>query len=226
MDQFRELWRTKGTKASIDSQRAWTRRGTFFLNGLHEAALSVNRQDDLVDIRNDDEKEEEKSPAYVKRKVLHIMATECRLNRALHGSHAMIQSELEWFGSSLPHWAVLIVLAFFGVPQKWLSSGHAHDMVDLAFLLPSSTTIIGSPFSSPQSTKFRPTVPLPSFEGCGHNNQCLGYPAAPTSPLSRGMWARNIARRRDLGGDLGGREIPGGTQEMGGPTSAFRNEPR
>ena len=121
MDQLRELWRTEGTKASIDSQRAWTQRGTFFLNRLREAVPSVNRYDDLVDIRYEDEKEEEKSPAYVKRKVLHIMATECRLNHALHGSHAMIQSEMEWFGSSLPHWAVLIILAFFGVPQKWLS---------------------------------------------------------------------------------------------------------
>lgn len=116
MDQFRKLWRTD-TRVSIDSQRAWTRRATFFLNRLHEAAPSVNRYDDLVDIRN----EEEKSPAYVKQKLLHIMATECRLNHALHRSHAMIHSELEWFGSSLPHWTVLIVLAFFGVPQKWLS---------------------------------------------------------------------------------------------------------
>jgi len=116
MDQFQELWRTEGTKPSIDNQRAWTRRGTFFLNGLHEAA-PVNRYNGPVDTRNEDEKE--KSPANIKRKILHIMTAECRLNHALHGSHTMIQSELE--GSSLPHWAVLIVLAFFGVPQTWLS---------------------------------------------------------------------------------------------------------
>jgi len=61
-------------------------------------------------------------------------------------------------------------------------------------------------------------LPLPSLEGCGHNKQCLKYSAAPAPPLPRGMWVVQYCSLKELGG----REIPGGTQEMGGPTGALQ----
>ena len=49
------------------------------------------------------------------------MTTECHLNMALHGTHAIIRSDLEWFGPSLPHVSILTVLEFLGIPKNWLS---------------------------------------------------------------------------------------------------------
>ena len=48
------------------------------------------------------------------------MTTECYLNTALHGTHAMVCSDLEWFGPSLPHTSILTVLEFFGMSKTWL----------------------------------------------------------------------------------------------------------
>jgi len=59
-------------------------------------------------------------PAELKQKLLHIMTTECYLNTALHGTHATVCSDLEWFGPSLPHASILTVLEFFGMSKTWL----------------------------------------------------------------------------------------------------------
>ena len=48
------------------------------------------------------------------------MTAECYLNTALHGTHAMVCSDLEWFGPSLPHTSILTVLEFFGMTKTWL----------------------------------------------------------------------------------------------------------
>ncbi len=55
-----------------------------------------------------------------KQKLLHSLATECQLNTKLHNKHAVICSDFEWFGPSLPHASILTVLEFFGVTTEWL----------------------------------------------------------------------------------------------------------
>jgi len=64
--------------------------------------------------------------------------------------------------------------------------------------------------------------PLPSIEGCGLKFKCHNSPqkwGRPTAapPLSKGMWAVFLM----LNGWIGEWEIQGGTQEVGGPTSAY-----
>ena len=112
--------------SSIDSIRNTTRRDNFFLAQLQDHASNPNPYDDLVDAperkrgKRGTTKVATVGPAEVKQKLLHIMTTDCYLNTALHGTHAMICSDLEWFGPSLPHTSILTVLEFFGMTKTWL----------------------------------------------------------------------------------------------------------
>jgi hypothetical protein len=63
---------------------------------------------------------EAKSPVETKQKLLRLLATECQLNTKLYNKHAVIRSNFEWFGVSLPHASILTVLEFFGVTTEWL----------------------------------------------------------------------------------------------------------
>ena len=54
-------------------------------------------------------------PMETKQKLLHLMATVCQLAKTLHGKHAVVCSNFEWFGPFLPHATILTVLEFFGV---------------------------------------------------------------------------------------------------------------
>jgi hypothetical protein len=85
---------------------------------LHEHASNPAVYDDLVDAP--EIQKNESSPAVIKRELLHIMTTECYLNQAVHGSHATVRSDLEWFGPSLPHTSILTVFEFMGMSNTWL----------------------------------------------------------------------------------------------------------
>ncbi|KAG6916815.1 hypothetical protein DXG01_005197 [Tephrocybe rancida] len=103
---------------SIHQRRRMDRLESFFLGQLSSSASNPSTYDDLLDTPDT---ESANSPAANKQKLLRIMATEAQLNSALHGSHAVVRSDLEWFGPSLPHQSILTVLRFFGVSEKWCS---------------------------------------------------------------------------------------------------------
>ena len=135
--KLREQWKNQlrgdDGESSIESIRNNTRRDHFFLAQLQDQASNPNPYHDNDD--NNPERTRGKrgkrsatqpkvvaaSPTEVKQKLLHIMTTECYLNTALHGTHAMVCSDLEWFGPSLPHTSILTVLEFFGMSKTWLN---------------------------------------------------------------------------------------------------------
>ena len=82
------------------------------------------------------------------------MTTECYLNTALHGTHAMVCSDLEWFGPSLPHTSILTVLEFFGMSKTWLDFYKSFLAAPLRFAGESESRIRkrGTPISYSLST--------------------------------------------------------------------------
>ncbi|KAG5643115.1 hypothetical protein DXG03_001541 [Asterophora parasitica] len=105
-----------GSPLGIVSERRTQRENHFFLGQLSSTASRPSTYDDLVDAPTITDPN---SPAATKQKLLKIMTTEGLLSSQLHGSHAVIRSDLEWFGPSLPHASILTVLKFFGVSQEW-----------------------------------------------------------------------------------------------------------
>ncbi|KAG5636630.1 hypothetical protein H0H81_007371 [Sphagnurus paluster] len=104
--------------AGIEHSRRKDREEHLFLGQLSSLANKPSTYDDLLDAPTGTTPD---SPAAIKQKLLHIMTTECQLNSTVHGSHAAILSDLEWFGPSLPHASILTILKFFGIPSDWCS---------------------------------------------------------------------------------------------------------
>ncbi|KAG6837743.1 hypothetical protein H0H93_001669 [Arthromyces matolae] len=100
---------------SIAQRRQWQQQ-SFFLIQLSSSPYSISTYDDLLDAP---EQENSVGPAAAKRTLLQTMATEALLNTTIHKSHAVVRSDLEWFGPSLPHQSILTVLKFFGVSDEW-----------------------------------------------------------------------------------------------------------
>ncbi|CAA7262530.1 unnamed protein product [Cyclocybe aegerita] len=100
---------------SIQVQRDSMRYRDFFMSQLHDRADRPNFYDD----NHNSNDRNPSNPAMTKRRLLHVMTTEAYLNTAVHGTHAMICSDLEWFGPSLPITSILTVLEFIGVSDDW-----------------------------------------------------------------------------------------------------------
>ncbi|PPQ98462.1 hypothetical protein CVT26_013863 [Gymnopilus dilepis] len=131
-----QLQRESG-KASIQAEREKNQRELFFLTQLQDHANVHKSYDDGDDYSSNAPRNTANAalgPAQVKQKLLHIMTTECYLNTALHGTHATICSDLEWFGPSLPHASILTILDFLGMPKLWLSFVQAFLSTPLRFI--------------------------------------------------------------------------------------------
>lgn len=63
-----------------------------------------------------------KSPVETKQSLLHLLVTDSVIARHLRpgASHAVIRSDFQWFGPSLPHGTISACLKFFGVTDHWL----------------------------------------------------------------------------------------------------------
>lgn len=96
-----------GCKMSGIEGRRQEQRESNFLSQLAGTVDRPSTYDELADVPTDDKV---LTGAAVKQKLLHIMTAECQLNTALHGTHAVVRSDLEWS-----------VLAFFGVSEQWLA---------------------------------------------------------------------------------------------------------
>ena len=60
------------------------------------------------------------SGAGTKQQLLRTIGTEVIINRFLHGQVAVVQSDLQWFATSISHQTVDTICKFFGVPAVWL----------------------------------------------------------------------------------------------------------
>ncbi|KAK2459511.1 hypothetical protein APHAL10511_008495 [Amanita phalloides] len=119
----RRLEEQLGAKATegMASQRLAAFSDTFFLCTLSSSSQIVAGYDKSADTSySPNASTKGKSPVEIKQQLLHLLTTESRLNTKLHDKFAVVCSDFEWFGPSLPHDAILTVLEFFGVTKEWL----------------------------------------------------------------------------------------------------------
>lgn len=62
-----------------------------------------------------------KTPLQIRQQLLHQIGAELLIHRSLHGEVAVVQSDIQWFYTSLSHSTIYAVLRFFGMPESWIS---------------------------------------------------------------------------------------------------------
>lgn len=56
-----------------------------------------------------------------KQELLRKLAAEALLHQHIHGQAALVQSDLKWFATGLPHSTIFAILRFVGFPELWIT---------------------------------------------------------------------------------------------------------
>lgn len=110
-----------GAVVTIEQKRRNIQGEHFFMNQLPDRMEATSPAYDDDDESDVDSGSEGMSPTATKQFLLHIVTTECLLNKILHDTFTAVRSDFTWFGPSLPHSSLITVLKFFGVSETWLS---------------------------------------------------------------------------------------------------------
>lgn len=110
---------------SVEQERQEDYKKDFLLSQLPS---SVNEGAGGYDDEDEDDYEDEeakdasiKSPKAIKQQLLRQLATEIHIRRFLNGEVAVVQSDLQWFGTSLPHSTIFAVTRFLGIGEDWIA---------------------------------------------------------------------------------------------------------
>ena len=134
IDRRRVYFGEYTNSSSLEAERHRMREMHFLVSQLPRTVESNPTYDDSVDSADDSaDTENGVSSTAIKQMLLHMMVTECYLNKTLHGRHTVVRTDLEWFGPSLPHDSIITLLAFFGVSQDWLNFFKAYLKAPMCF---------------------------------------------------------------------------------------------
>lgn len=101
----------------------------YFLAQLPEDEATLANRFSGYDGDDDDDESgtsSDQEPRSMKQLVLRKIVTETLLQHQLYGQAAVVQSDLHWFGTSIPHSTVFVVLEFLGFPSRWIDFFHKY----------------------------------------------------------------------------------------------------
>ncbi|KAF4229982.1 hypothetical protein CNMCM8980_004589 [Aspergillus fumigatiaffinis] len=111
---------------SVDNLRKCEYESTYFLSHLLGSDTSLFENGPTYDEASDDE-DAGARPAQktgpnknIKQRILRKVATETLLHQHLHGEAAVIQSDMKWYGTGLPHSTLFANLRFVGFTEEWI----------------------------------------------------------------------------------------------------------
>jgi hypothetical protein len=106
---------------SIETHRKSLQEEQFLVAQLCSGENSNRSYDEGPNAQSSNPYQPKAASSSINQQLFHMMVTDCHLNKALHGQHTVVRTDLEWFGPALPHLSILTLLEFFGVPEVWLN---------------------------------------------------------------------------------------------------------
>jgi hypothetical protein len=110
----------------VENLRKCEYESTYFLSHLPGSDTSLFENGPTYDEASDDE-DAGARPAQkagpnknIKQRILRKVATETLLHQHLHGDAAVIQSDMKWYGTGLPHSTLFAILGFVGFTEEWI----------------------------------------------------------------------------------------------------------
>ena len=111
-------------RRSVSDSRQEDFMDTFFLasmpgseSDLADRLCGYDEDDDGESRSDADEKPE---PKNVRQQLLRKIVTETLFQHQIYGEAAVVQTDLHWFGTSIPHSTVYTILRYAGFPEKWI----------------------------------------------------------------------------------------------------------
>ncbi|KAF5672312.1 ubiquitin ligase [Fusarium heterosporum] len=115
----RTYYMTSGadTKTNLSNERKGQYTSTFFMSQLPATVETIGSGG-----YSDPTEEQEKSKQpNIKQRLLQTLATEATIHKTLKGEVALIQTDLEWFATGLPHSTIFAAMRFFGFTESAIS---------------------------------------------------------------------------------------------------------
>jgi hypothetical protein len=121
-DELRRKFYTGGniSARNVNRERKSRYLDTFFLSQLPGDIHSLGNtyDNDAGDADESNPWGEDKSARNIKQQLLRTIATEVLIGRAVQGEAAVVQSDMQWFATGLPHTTIFSVMRFFGLPDE------------------------------------------------------------------------------------------------------------
>lgn len=108
------------SQRGVESFRRETYLETFFLATMPDSERTLADRRGGYDDEDEDEKTKQPEQKNVKQRLLRKIVTETLLRHQLHGEVAVVQTDLHWYGTSIPHSTVYAILEFAGFPPIWI----------------------------------------------------------------------------------------------------------
>ncbi|KAF2651391.1 hypothetical protein K491DRAFT_696516 [Lophiostoma macrostomum CBS 122681] len=109
--------RIPSSTSGLVRERMDSFRETFLLSSLPNSL-----RDTSDPYGEDKDPEDEKSTGLgIRQLLLRQIATDVIIRRSLKGDVAVVQSDLQWYATGLPHSTLFAVLRFWGVSEDWIS---------------------------------------------------------------------------------------------------------
>ena len=102
----------------------------------HRKIISQDERDTASDFEDDEDDvtRSSKTPMETKQRLLHLLSADVLIKTRTHGEITCFRSQFESLYPSLPHSTINAVLAFFGVPKKWLDFFRRFLQAPLCFM--------------------------------------------------------------------------------------------
>lgn len=116
-----------GPEYGPERSRRLSYTGLYFLSQLPESLTTLAEGDAAYDDDDDDDDDDDESVhrtgprTNIKQELLRKVATETLIQRRIYGEAAVIQTDLRWFGTSIPHSTIFAVMSYVGFPEKWIA---------------------------------------------------------------------------------------------------------
>jgi hypothetical protein len=108
---------TRSNVFGVEEEKKSTFRNTFLLSTLPK---TFSEDSDPYDEQKGP-KDKTNSGRNIRQMLLRQIATDVIIRQALHGDVAVVQSDLQWYATGLPHSTLFAVLRFWGVPEEWIT---------------------------------------------------------------------------------------------------------
>jgi hypothetical protein len=105
---------------SIETRRKSDYLEADFLFHMPLSMSSLSEREMLYDDENNEDSTVN-GPSNIKQQLLRKIASQTLINRHIYGEAAVIQSDMKWYATALPHSTILTVMQHFGISEEWLA---------------------------------------------------------------------------------------------------------
>ncbi|OOF94481.1 hypothetical protein ASPCADRAFT_208160 [Aspergillus carbonarius ITEM 5010] len=100
----------------------------YFLSQLPTSETTLSEKGNSYDDHDEDTESRpaRPKPNNFRQLLLRKIATEALLHRHMHGAAAVVQSDMKWYATCLPHSTIIAIMKYIGFPQEWIDFYHRY----------------------------------------------------------------------------------------------------